>query len=489
MNKKRTRELATISTAKEEKPAMGIKFYEAGTSGIKEYSGFVTEAYNSALFYPAVAPLYMRLRTSMPEMRMVSNAFTSWSRSISPVVELPDDATDDDKRYQDFIYSDFENMEGGFGKFLETCVTRTPFDGFLYMSAVPAKRDPNWKPPASQNGAEDNWRSEADDGLTGIRRLAMRDVSTFQGWQFDADKKMTGFKQHDFPNQPVTLPLSESLHLTFGDTTNPEGNTPLQAVWRLERIRYGLEVVFGIGSEHAAGYLNARRTEVGDLTNTDKTNVKNAARAILTAQEGNYALWPYGMEGKIEDVSFQAGGMILDAIKHYSILSLSVYMMQFIALNTMTNSGSFAAADDSSSMGVFTFNSMLDGFAAQYDQQVGKRLYEWNKASFPKLTKRPKIKFSHIEKGVALGEMGAFLQQMNGILPLGDDDLKAIRKRSGFLPTTLPEVDPKQQEEIMRAKIEKENADKVNQDAQDTKNEIRQSLKFYNKQHVEMKGK
>lgn len=464
----------------QENKAIGIKFFESGTTGLKEYGGFVQEAYNAQLYYPQVAPLYDRLRTSMPEMRMISSGFTAWSRYITPIVELPDEPTDDDKRYQDFLLSDFDNMEGGFGRFIESTVSRAPFDGFVYFSAVPSIRNPEWKPPASQNGVPDNWCSEEDDGLIGLRRLSIRDTSTFYNWEFDKDKKMVGMWQQDFPSPKILLPLEDALHMTFGSTTNPEGDTPMQAVWRLERLRYGLEVVFGIGAEHAAGYLSASRTVAGDLSDTDKSNVRNAARAILTAQEGNYALWPYGMQGEVKDVTFSAGSMILDAIKHYSILSLSVYMMQFMALNTLTGSGSFAAADDSSSMGVFTFNAMLDGFASQYDQQIGKRLYEWNKAAFPNLTKRPRIKFSHIEKNVALGELGTFMSQMKGILPLGDDDLKVIRKRSGFLSQTLPDTEeaPKAQP-LEDVPLEDE--------AMNTKEAIEQSLRFYNRQNMELR--
>lgn len=463
---KRTRELAK---AKEEKEVR-IVFNEVGTSGLKEFSGFVSEAYNAQLFWPAVQPTFARLRRSMPEIVMIRQAFTSWARNTSPQIDLPDDATDDDKRYQEFIYTDFENMEGGYSAFIDTLINHVPFDGWGWWEAVGGKRDPAWNPP----DALDTWRSEADDGLTGIRRLAWRDTSTFYGWDFDDNKRLKGLHQQDFPKPPVLLPLENSLHLTFGDPNNPEGLSPLESVWRLERLRFGLEVVQGIGYEHAAGYLNVTKSEQGTLTTADKQNVKDAAKAILTAQEGNYALWPYGMLGEVKDIGFQAAPSILDAIKHYSILALSVYTMQWMALNTLTGSGSFAAADDSSSMGVFTFNAMLDGFAAQYDQQIGKRLWAWNKQYFPNATKRPTIRFSHINKAVALGEMGAFLQQMNGILPMGDEDWKAIRKRSSFLPESLPEVDPQEEarkaEEKARAQIEK--------DAMATKDTIEQSLKF-----------
>lgn len=463
MNKKKM-ELAKAKEPKE----VRIVFNEKGTSGLKEYSGFVAEAYNSQLYWPTVQPLFARLRRSMPEIVMIRQAFTAWARNTSPQIDLPDDATDDDKRYQDFIYSDFENMEGGYAAFIDTLVNHVPFDGWGWWEAIGGKRDPEWKAP------NDDWKSEADDGLVGLRRLAWRDTSTFEGWEFDDNKKLLGMNQHDFPKQPVYLPLENSLHLTFGDPNNPEGLSPLEAVWRLERIRYGLEVVQGIGYEHAAGYLNVTKTEQGTLTDADKTNVKNAAKAILSAQEGNYAAWPYGMDGKVMDIGFAAATSLLEAIRHYSVLALSVYTMQWMALNTMTGTGSFAAADDSSSMGVFTFNAMLDGFAAQYDQQIGKRLWAWNKQYFPNVTQRPKIRFSHINKAVALDEMGSFLQQMNGILPLGEDDMKAIRKRSGFLSESLPEVDPEEEkakaEEKARADIEKE--------AMETKDAIEQSLKF-----------
>ena len=448
---------------KKDNPEVRIVFNEAGTSGLKQFSGFVNEAYNAQLFWPTVQPLYSRLRRSMPEIVMIRQAFTAWARNISPQVDLPDDATDDDKRYQEFIYSDFENMDGGYTKFIDTLVNHVPFDGWGWWEAVPSVRRMDWKAP-------DEWQSQEDDGLFGLRRLAWRDTSTFYGWEFDDKKNMIGLNQQDFPYPPVLLEKKNGLHITFGDPNNPEGLSPLEAVWRLERIRFGLEVVQGIGYEHAAGYLNVNKTEAGTLSADDKANVREAARAILTAQEGNYALWPFGMNGEVKDIGFQASSAILEAIRHYSILALSVYTMQWMALNTLTGSGSLAAADDSSSMGVFTFNAMMDGFAAQYDQQIGRRLWEWNKASFPNVTKRPTIKFSHIDKSVALGEMGSFIQQMNSIMPIGDEDFKAIRKRSGFLPANLPEITPEQQAV--------KDAQALDKQATQTKEVIQQALHF-----------
>jgi hypothetical protein len=438
-----TRELAAPQPKQDTEVRILINDPERGTSGLKEWSGFVSEAYNAALYWPGVSELYHRLRTSCPEMVMIGRAFTAWARNVEPQVDLPENPTDDDKRYQDFILSDFDNMEGGFGQYLETVVGRTPFDGFSWLSVVPSMRNPDWIPPAyvasDKTTEPDEWRSEEKDNLIGVRRLAYRDSSTLARWDMTKQKRLRGFVQQDFPNPEITLPLDQSLHHQFGDPSNPEGNSPLQAVWRLERIKYGLEVIQGIGFEHAAGYLNASKSNDSSISNDDKANVKAAARAILTAQEGNYAFWPFGITGKVEDVPFGAAPSLLEAIKHYSILMLSVYMMQFIALNTMTSTGAQASQVDSTNMGIFTFNSMLDGIAKQYDDQVGKRLYKWNRNSFPGLTARPKITFSHVKNNVAMQQLGSFLTSLNGIVPLGPDDIKAIRRESGWMPENSPE--------------------------------------------------
>jgi hypothetical protein len=114
-------------------------------------------------------------------------------------------------------------------------------------------------------------------------------------------------------------------------------------------------------------------------------------------------------------------------------------MMQTIILNTLTDTGARAAAVDSTQLAIFSFNSMMDGFANQYDDQIGRRLWERNKDSFPNATKRPNIRFSHVENNIDLGALGTFLSQINGIIPMSLDDYKAFRVRSGFLPENNPE--------------------------------------------------
>jgi len=419
-----------------------IMLYERGTSGLRAFAGFVTEAYNTQLTWPTVEPLYRRLIRSTPEMVVVRQAFTTWARGTDMICDLPEDANDDDKKFQEFFYQCMnQDLEGGLDRFKETMVANVPFYGWGWWEVVPGIRSSKWVPPTVDDKSPDPWRSRFDDGLIGFRRLAFRSPSSFYRWEFDTRKHLTGMIQRDWPAfTPVAIPLNESLHMTFGDPNNPEGLSPLEAVWRLERLRFGLEVVQGIGFEHSAGYLDITKSTPGAFGATDLKNISDAARAILSAQAGNYAVWPNGVVGAVKDTPFAAAATILDAIKHYSVLMLTVYMMSFLGLNSMTNGGSRAATGDVSQLGVVNFNSMMEGFAGQFYNQAFRRLWNWNKASFPQSQGLHSIRFTEVSKDYALTELSQFITAFSGVFAVSDDDNKAVRQRSGFLPETVPDT-------------------------------------------------
>ena len=117
---------------------------------------------------------------------------------------------------------------------------------------MPGLRRSEWRPPQ-----QDPWRSNYNYGLIGTRRLAYRSHSSFKQWDMDDETgRVHGMIQQDFPNPDVPIPLDRAVLVTFGDPNNPEGVALLETIWRLERLKYGLEVIQGIGYEHAAGFLN-----------------------------------------------------------------------------------------------------------------------------------------------------------------------------------------------------------------------------------------
>jgi hypothetical protein len=327
-----------------------------------------------------------------------------------------------------------DDIEGGQRQFIGTLVNQVPFMGWGWWEVVPGLRRSGWR-------NDDDWESEHDDGLVGIRKLAWRDHSSFYGWEMDDyTGRLFGMKQLDAPNPLVTIPLDNSLHVVFGDSDNPEGLSPLEAVWRLERIKYGLEFIQGAGYEHAAGHVKFKLFEEPDAT--AKATIKAAARAILTAQEGNYFTEIDGKsEADIIDVNFQAAPAILEAIRYYGLLKLQVYNMQWVSIAATAGGGAYAAMQDSSTMMLSMWNSMMAGFAEQIGEQLWQQAKRYKPALFAGVTKRHRLMATPIEKEIPLSEMAQLLPVLFQTLPMDDEDFIAIRRKLGFLPETLPEVD------------------------------------------------
>ena len=408
-------------------------YEELGSIGLESWSGYIQEAYHAKLYWPAVYDDFNRMRRSDPEISIVRHFYSVLARDVSFKWELPEDASTADETINEFLNQVLNDLEGGQRNFISKLTGTVPFMGFGWWEVVPGIRQSAWRPPEG-----DDWKSKYDDGRIGIRRLAWRDHSSFEKWEMnDKAGQLIGMWQVDPPNERILIPVDRSLHITFGDTDNPEGLSPLEAIWRLERIKYGLEVVQGIGFEHAAGHVKFKVTE--ELDATAKSTIKQAARSILTAQEGNYFTEIEGkFSGEIMDVNFQAADAILAAIQHYSILKLQVYNMQWVALSATSGSGSFAAMKDSSTMMLRGWNNMMDGFAEQVGEQLWDQLARYNPNLFNQAASKQKLVASQIEKEVALGDMAQLLPVLAETLSMDDEDMIAIRRKLGFLPETLP---------------------------------------------------
>lgn len=409
---------------------MPINYDQLGDVGLHQWSGYISEAYNAELYWPGCARLYKRLRRADPEVSVVRGLFGTLSRKAELYFETPEDATPAEVEAAEFGMSVLADMDGGLSSFVETLVTNVPFYGWGSFEILWGQRTPTWHAPV-----DDGWRSEYADGKIGVRRMAWRDPGSLSMWDISDNGQLLGWYQQLVHGGEVYLPIDRIAHIRFGDMHNPEGLSPLEAIWRMERIKYGLEVIQGIGFEHAAGYLSVKVEE--SLTPDLSDTIKNAARAIMMAQDGNYAVWPKGSTGEIMDVPFAAAPAILEAIRYWGILKLTVFNAQFVAMSSLSGSGSYSALQDSSSMFLLGYNAMMEGFADQLDAQLAKRLYTYNQFD----GRRPKLKVKPIEKAFELDQLAAIMQTLKNVIPLGEEDYKAIRARVGFLPEDAGEID------------------------------------------------
>lgn len=422
-------------------------FEEIGVPGLETIWGQVQRAYAKELYWPEVEPLYTRIWRGDAETSVVrafnssmaSGMTLSWDLPEMPKLGKPNDA---DKRALEYVSTLEDDIGyGGIMDWLIQCCERVSFYGWGFWETPLCLRKKGWHPPGERpTTGEPLWESHYDDGLVGIRKLAWRDYTTFHSWEMDNRGTATGFTQIQGDGTQVTIPFSRGLHITFGDNSNPEGLGMLEAIYRLERLKYGLEMIMGLGFEHAAGHVKFRVLD--RLTPEDKETVRAAARALLTAQEGNYITEIQGkFEADIMDVPFSAAADLLEAVRYYGILKLTLYGLQFVALSSLSGAGSYAALDDASSIAVLAFNAMKQTFVRQFNRKLITRLFAHpvNDKRFAGRTRLPVLVASDIAKTVNLEQLGLFVQMIASVLPLGRDDVLSIRQRSGLLAETIPD--------------------------------------------------
>jgi len=413
------------------------RFKEKGSQGLAMMSGFIQEAYHTKMEWPGCYSLLERIRRSDGEISVARLMMSSFASQVGFRYEIDwEDPTDDDKQFEEFGNQVLDDIEDGIQKWRNTLAAQVPFMGWGLWYVTPGLRSHEWSSPDS------DWRSGYNDGLIGIRRLAWRSQSTLASWMEGDNSRVIGMNQRDpyaENSETIPLPFEECLHITFGDSNNPEGLSPLEAVWRMERLMYGYEVIMGIGAEHTAGYIKFKVKEALDADGENM--VADAAEALAAASDGNFITEIMDQfEVDMISIPFPAARDILDTIRFYSLRKLQSYILQWVGMATTSGAGAFAAVSDASEMYMEVFNSMMQGFADQGGQQIGRWLIRNNPGSFGDLTRIPPLIATPVEKPIDLNALAGFVEKFGRSFSITTDDEMAVRRKSKFLPEQTAEM-------------------------------------------------
>ena len=85
------------------------------------------------------------------------------------------------------------------------------------------------------------------------------------------------------------------------------------------------------------------------------------------------------------------------------------------------------------------WNNMMDGFAEQVGEQLWTQLARYNPELFAKATTKQKLTATPIEKESNLAELATLIQTLFPVMPIGEKDWLAVRRKIGFLPEVMPE--------------------------------------------------
>lgn len=407
-----------------------------GTAGVGDIRYTDQGPWHPELRWPNVwQSVYKKIHRSDPEVAVTRHAYNVWGRAAEIMVELPPNPTTDEKRLGEFYEQVLDDVGGGIQLWQEMAVTNTPFVGWSMFEIVPGIRREGWRPPDG-----DDWESVYNDGMFGVRRLAWRDYSSFFEWRLDERRRnIIAYGQLDSPFPVVYIPYDRCLHLTFGSSASPYGLSPYEALWRLARYKFDLELVFGIGVEKAAGHLSVHLDRTPSAT--DLQNIKTAAQNVLKATQGNYAVWPSGVkDAKVVDATFTAAESLLEAIRFYHLLKLQVlFGSQWIAVSSTAQSGTYSAAESSIKAALGIFNAIFKTIVSQFDNRLGPLLLRWNKKSFGADVRRPRFVAREVKQDISPTELSQLIAMISPIMGFGAEDMIEIRKQTGFLPLAIPD--------------------------------------------------
>jgi N-acetyl-anhydromuramyl-L-alanine amidase AmpD len=202
-------------------PAMlsGMTFGDVGSSGLRQYSGWVREEFLSALVGQQGARVYREMTDNSPTVGAVLFAIAQSLRKVEWRVEPAND-TPAAQEMADFADSLRFDMSDTWENFVTEALTMLQY-GFAPMEIIyKARLGDN---PPSVDGISLP-RSRFNDGRIGIRRMPLRGQDTVIKWFLDPSGEIKGLTQQPYTGSLVDIPINKLL--LFRPTmhkNNPEG--------------------------------------------------------------------------------------------------------------------------------------------------------------------------------------------------------------------------------------------------------------------------
>jgi len=352
---------------------VGMAFSDLGSSGLRQWSGWVREEFLPQLQGRQAARVYREMQDNSSVIGALMFAINATMRRI----EWRVDPANDSPRaaaIAEFFDTCRDDMSHTWPEFIIEMQSMLGY-GFAPMEVVYKRslgRDP---PPDPQRPGKLMPTSKFDDGLIRWRKIALRGQDTIIKWFFGDDGAIEGLTQQPWQGPLIDIPIEKLL--IFRPATyknNPEGRSILRSAYRswymakrleeMEAIVYermgGIPTMYipnQIMEAAAAGDANAAMKLQAFKNMTTNVRVDEQMGLVLPAD-----LWE-GTTQKMYDfqlVTPQHGRTTVDAdktITRYNVNMLASVMADFLQLGHESR-GTQALSQNKTDM---FFNS-LEGF-------------------------------------------------------------------------------------------------------------------------------
>ena len=368
-----------------------LPFLELGTSGLKQYSGYIREEFLQVLSGPRGVRVYREMRDNDAVIGAVLFALEMFIRRATWAVH-PADASVRAAEYAELVRGMlFDDMSQSWPMLLSEIVSFLPY-GWAFHELVYKRRD-GMRPPAGREQDPAWAASRYADALIGWRKIPLRGQDTLLRWEFARDGGLLGMTQQDpIATRQVTIPMDKALLFRgFSHKGNPEGRSILRSAYRSWYNKTRIENIEGIGIERdlaglPVGYIPAElfAPNLNAQQQAQMTAFKNIVRNIRRdEQEG--VLWPLVYDDKgnkrYELALLSTGGSrqfsTSEVIDRYDTRILQSVLADVIMVGQGAT-GSFSLAETKSDLLTMAITGFLEAIAEVFNRHAIPRLWQLN---------------------------------------------------------------------------------------------------------------
>lgn len=422
---------------------------EVGQVGIRINNGVVSDEYVPELKGRRAVDTYKRMRDTETCIEATLSAINLSIKSAIYDVK-PSDESSTAYEYAELVKGMlFEDMEHTWNETLDDLVTCMQF-GWAVVEAVPKVRQGDNKDPYRN--------SKFDDGLIGVKKLALRRQETIYRWMIDENDNVIGIEQLKVNGGIVQLPFDNGmlgvLHFKSDENRgNPEGRSILRSSydkWYKLRTAEAAEIagvdrgLNGLGvmrvpqewmAAEAAGDAQAKvmldnfRVALRDV----KANMSGGLMLPSdTYKDGNGS--PTDVRMVDFDLVSSKFASSIDARKTVQALQIDIMrsmLADFLVMGT-GQTGNRAARDSATDFFTKATESYLDKIVGVINRKLIPNI--WRVNNLPK-EYMPCLTYDGLVP-VDLAELGQYIKDISGAgMPLfPDDSLEAHLREKGGLP-------------------------------------------------------
>jgi len=352
---------------------------EIGRSGLREFSGQIAEEPLLRLRGRLGRRIFNEMRLNDDAVGALLYAITMILRQIPWFVEPPDDDPESLAR-ADYYDSLMNDMSHSWSSFIAEALTMLPFGWAYHETVFKFRKGKSDRPGTS---------SKFDDGLIGLRKLALRGQDTLDRWIFDDEGGIQAMKQVG-----VDTPIPIEKAVLFRNThekNNPEGLSILRPAWRSWYFKKKLQEIEAITVEREGGGYPIAWIASEILHSTDPADVQivNDTIAIVTnirRDEVEGAVFPlsYDENGKKRfDLTLLKGegGRQVDIspiIQRYDRAITRSALADFLMFGGGDSSGNRSLGQSRTELFEKALNATLDEVESVLNRHLVPRLAELN---------------------------------------------------------------------------------------------------------------